>query len=459
MGAIELQVFASLVVILGAAFVALICDFLKGHNEQLRESNIELRVRQEEREKWQHALDEAQLRAIEAIVDARVAAALAAASTPQPEAADESVVPWCTRNADPEPDTRESFEKARHARSARHRDRSQPLPATVAPQPGDAVSKENSQPMTEVVPADTTHVAELPPPIATRSSVSAQMAQYPHRMKYPATMPEALPLIAEPALEPHCPTLPVATSGLDSEHQLPELDAPIVRIRIVKDDELAPPELPWESPAPPPAKSPGPSSDSLRSAGPISLIETAPLVPHLRETRSNVVEMSVGAAGAELVVPGGFHEAPVLARLLEDEAPFCGLAIVISVVDYVRLIADQGKPATEQLMGSVSRLVLSLAREQDFACRMADDEFVLIFGRETGLAAQRRVQLVSERLWDFQLRSLSTASVIFSWGASESSIEPLIHAVEHAREQMLDGRRNRRALAAGAGLIHRHTAG
>ena len=49
MGVIELQVFVSLVVILGAAFVALICDFLKGNNEQLRESNIVLRVREDER--------------------------------------------------------------------------------------------------------------------------------------------------------------------------------------------------------------------------------------------------------------------------------------------------------------------------------------------------------------------------------------------------------------------------
>ena len=47
-GAFELQIFVSLVVVLGAAFVALVCDYLKGNNEQLRERNIELRVRREE---------------------------------------------------------------------------------------------------------------------------------------------------------------------------------------------------------------------------------------------------------------------------------------------------------------------------------------------------------------------------------------------------------------------------
>src|SRR5258708_3467924 len=51
LGLYPLQVFTSLVVILGAAFVALICDFLKGNNEQLRELTIELKVRREEEHK------------------------------------------------------------------------------------------------------------------------------------------------------------------------------------------------------------------------------------------------------------------------------------------------------------------------------------------------------------------------------------------------------------------------
>ncbi len=50
-GAYQLQIFTSLVVILGAAFVALICDFLKGNNEQLRELAIELKVRREEEQR------------------------------------------------------------------------------------------------------------------------------------------------------------------------------------------------------------------------------------------------------------------------------------------------------------------------------------------------------------------------------------------------------------------------
>src|ERR1700681_3833967 len=51
LGAYQLQIFISLLVVLGAGFVALVCDLLKGNNEQLRELNIELKVRREEEQK------------------------------------------------------------------------------------------------------------------------------------------------------------------------------------------------------------------------------------------------------------------------------------------------------------------------------------------------------------------------------------------------------------------------
>src|SRR5437762_1010138 len=51
MEAANYQVFMSVIVIMAAAFVALVCDFLKGNNEMLREMNLELRVRREEEEK------------------------------------------------------------------------------------------------------------------------------------------------------------------------------------------------------------------------------------------------------------------------------------------------------------------------------------------------------------------------------------------------------------------------
>jgi hypothetical protein len=51
LGAYQLQIFLSLFVVLGAAFVALVCDLLHGNNEQLRVLNTELKVRREEEQK------------------------------------------------------------------------------------------------------------------------------------------------------------------------------------------------------------------------------------------------------------------------------------------------------------------------------------------------------------------------------------------------------------------------
>lgn len=50
-GHFHLQTVISVVMILGASVVAFICDFLKRNNEQLRELNVELKVRHEE-ERW-----------------------------------------------------------------------------------------------------------------------------------------------------------------------------------------------------------------------------------------------------------------------------------------------------------------------------------------------------------------------------------------------------------------------
>lgn len=50
-GQYQLQIFVSLVVILAAAFVSLICDFLKGRNERLRELSSELKMRREDEQK------------------------------------------------------------------------------------------------------------------------------------------------------------------------------------------------------------------------------------------------------------------------------------------------------------------------------------------------------------------------------------------------------------------------
>ena len=68
LGTLQIQIFVSLVVVLGTAFVAFLCDFLKGNNEQLRERNIEMRVRQDERERLGVAHPGSLLKGIEALL-------------------------------------------------------------------------------------------------------------------------------------------------------------------------------------------------------------------------------------------------------------------------------------------------------------------------------------------------------------------------------------------------------
>src|ERR1700704_1396698 len=46
-----IHIFVSLIVVLAAAGVALVCDLLKGNNEHLRELAVELKVRNDEAER------------------------------------------------------------------------------------------------------------------------------------------------------------------------------------------------------------------------------------------------------------------------------------------------------------------------------------------------------------------------------------------------------------------------
>ena len=71
MGTFEIQVFVSLIVVLGAAFVALICDYLKGSNDRLRERNAELRARHEERETLESMMAELQTKSLDTAMRAQ----------------------------------------------------------------------------------------------------------------------------------------------------------------------------------------------------------------------------------------------------------------------------------------------------------------------------------------------------------------------------------------------------
>lgn len=152
-----------------------------------------------------------------------------------------------------------------------------------------------------------------------------------------------------------------------------------------------------------------------------------------------------------LALPSGMNDRATLDFLKRDTALFTGLIVSIGINDYARLQETSGRPAAEDLAKSVSQLVKSLITAPNgsefFGCRASDDEFILVFANENGSVAQRRLNALSERLWDFQLRSLGNFSVMFSWGATEANSETFADAVEAASERMRETRHNRRTIS------------
>ena len=152
-----------------------------------------------------------------------------------------------------------------------------------------------------------------------------------------------------------------------------------------------------------------------------------------------------------LTLPSGMNDRATLDFLKRDKALFTGLIVSIGINDYARLQDTSGRPAAEELAKSVSQLVKSLIvapnGNEFFGCRSSDDEFVVVFANENGSVAQRRLNGLSERLWDFQLRSLGNFSVMFSWGATEANGETFADAVEAASERMRETRHNRRTIS------------
>jgi len=93
-------------------------------------------------------------------------------------------------------------------------------------------------------------------------------------------------------------------------------------------------------------------------------------------------------------------------------------------------------------------------REGDFGARIGDREWVFVYNHDAAGFNQRRVGMVSEKLWDFQLRQMGMANVTFKWGAVDVSAEPLGDALQAARDRMNQGRRARK-LPAGEPVLPR----
>jgi hypothetical protein len=134
--------------------------------------------------------------------------------------------------------------------------------------------------------------------------------------------------------------------------------------------------------------------------------------------------------------PTGMIEQPVFQNLLDGGELFSGLVVSIGINE-----SDSSMWHSRGLMQSVGSCIAELLREKDFSCRTAYDEFIVVCRGEGGAESQRRLNHISERLWNYQLRGIGACSILFSWGGVQVQDQPLAEAVASAVERMRQTKR------------------
>jgi GGDEF domain-containing protein len=425
LGSLEIQIFVSLVVVLGTAFVALVCDFLKGNNEQLRERNVELRVRHEERDRLGLSAAAQWLQGL--------------ATLARNSHLVESMAP---SSGSPAPANRVAVEAV---------DKREPATVNVPPvavaaypeQPAPRVAEESPRGVRRRPDQDR---SERTPAWASKEELE-QLAERAARIR---ARYESAPRRAQSV--PAATAVGSATAVVDS----PVLSEP-VRLRVLsfdkggdrleKRDSVAGKDAEGSEVLPAAAiidASPVMIEESVRpvAGSPATPIESSDAVASPVGT-SRPPERTVNEV-VPPIVPPGMHPSSVLEALIQTQQPFSGVIVAIGINDFDSLREKLKTPEGIDSLAAAERMMQSVLRENDFACRFREDEFILLFPGESGAPAQRRLFQVSEKLWDFQLRSLGNLSLMFSWGGYEVQSESLSEAVASARERMFQTKRSRK---------------
>lgn len=393
LGGSELQVFVTFLVILACAFVALLMDYLKGNNEQLRERHVDLLVRQEQY-------------AGKAGIDAAVLARSLEQVLGQQTAALKEIVAESIDNLPLRDSQLSDFEEAR--KRGDFVSSLQDLPVWEIPDP------KREAPSSEVVDGDQVKISLVAESDVKPAEEESVVSLFPSKV-VPIRSDEAIPSaentseeIPEPAPAPH--DFDRFLDDLVSEFEANPDSYPDAQKFIAEE----PPHN--ESAAEPVAV------EASSVAAPSTAEQLAPLAAALEPVKKEV--------------PAGVHPPAVLEDLLEVSPSFTGVVASVGINEFSELHQNLGKDAAEQLLGSVDALMGEMVRGKAFLCRIREDEFILLDPDLSGPYAQRRLNDISERLWDFQLRNLGTFSVVFSWGAHEAHGESLREAVEAAQEKM-----------------------
>lgn len=392
LGGSELQVFVTFLVILACAFVALLMDYLKGNNEQLRERHVDLLVRQEQYVN-KAGIDTAVLaRSLEQVLGEQTATLK--------EIVAESMNDLALREL-------EESRQGGLPESRNYVSSLQDLPVWEIPEP------KREAPSTDVADSDKVKISLLadadvkPAEQPTPNEAQSLAKVVPIRAEEPAAqLPEEGTTAQEETSEP-------APATHDFDRFLDDL---------VSEFEANPEAYPEHQEI----------LDSLNDS-PEAPVEPAPL------ESVGAVQLVPLAAALESIskeIPAGFHPASELEELLAAPAAFSGLVVSVGINEFGDLHKNLGKQNADQFLANVDSLMQELLRDKAFLSRRSEDEYVLIEPELNGAFAQRRLNDISERLWDFQLRNLGSFSVVFSWGAHEAHGESLREAVEAAHEKM-----------------------
>jgi len=198
-----------------------------------------------------------------------------------------------------------------------------------------------------------------------------------------------------------------------------------------------------------------PAFDDLRTL----FYPPTPSLDRQLDPEKNLVRITEGRRDGREALPAGLNAADVFEKALRRAEPFAGGVMVVTIADYEKTAQQHGEAAIRPILDDVLNFVTEAAGEGAFLCRTSEQELALVWPRERVEQTQRIVHQITEKLWDYQLRTLGGVTVIFGWGFYETEGETLQRATESAREQMLESRRHRRTTITGVGRFRRQMVG
>ncbi len=452
----SIQIVVSVVLILAAAGVALLCDFLKRKNDQLREAMVELRVRRQE--EMHPAVSPT--RTVSRVASRPVVATPPAVEeTPVEEVPVEVAVPAAVAVEHPVAAANGGSPGRMNGRgNGRDRDTGENL-----------VRKSNAAARTKVPAASAQdRSADLTSVSGRRQSPPATAAEvFPRMGEIKSKMGEikSKEALADWLNRRKAAAQAAQTTTSMSSKPEPQVTATPTPVepeaghlaQIVISETIAVPE-PVIAPELVVAEQPLPSLffsehsveidsalwESLISGTPVApepvAVEIAP-APAVTETQFELIQ-GAASLSSQLAIPSGMFDQSFLARLLEIKKPFSGLAVSIGINEN-----DGSAPRSEDLMRSTSIFISGLLQDGDFGCQSGGDEFLMLCPGPQGADAQRRLSQIAERLWDFQLRGIGTFSILFSWGGVEVNNETLSDAIASAADRMYQTKRSRKTVS------------